>query len=292
MPKVPTAVTTKDEVMLEGIIDYAGLYPPASLDMQSVVQNWSEFLQSDDNWMLARLIIPSNQIDEFMKSAKGLLPLAGEEVWELSMLLPPASDDGFEDAVQKTIDFNISDCGAVANVVEFKAGTASEIDTALEVLHDDLFPFIELPIEEDPRGLIACLSGAIAGAKVRTGGIMADMYPTSNALALFIHSCAVAGQPFKATAGLHHPCQNQNDDVGVKEYGFLSVLQATAAANIHEASVEDVEQILTLAKPDLSMFTNTELEQVRAELFTSIGSCSLDDPRNDLCKMGLLKESR
>ena len=83
MPKVPTAVTTKDEIMLEGIIDYAGLYPPASLDLQSVVHNWSEFLQSDDNWMLARLIIPSNLIDDFKQCAKGLLPPAGEEMWQI-----------------------------------------------------------------------------------------------------------------------------------------------------------------------------------------------------------------
>ena len=292
MPEMPTAVTTKDEIMLEGIIDYAGLYPPASLDMQSVVNNWSLFLQSEDSWMLARLVIPVSRIDEFKECSKDLLPNSDEEMWQLSMLLPPASDGGFKEAIQKTIDFNISDIGAVANVVEFKASTASEIDTALELLHDDLFPFIELPIQEDPRGLITCLSGAIAGAKVRTGGIKSELYPSSTALALFIHSCAVAGQVFKATAGMHHPCQNKNESVGVNEFGFLSVLQATAAASVHEASVAEVEEILTLPTPDVSMFSDRELEQVRAELFNSIGACSFDDPRKDLREMGLLKESK
>ena len=161
---------SKNEILLEGIIDYAGLYPPADLDMQSLVNNWASYLQSEDSWMLARLIVPSNRLDEFVECAKGLLPKPDEEMWQLSVLLPPANDEGFEEAVQKTIDFNMSDCGAVANVVEFKASTTSEIDFALDVLHDDLFPYIELPIDEDPRGLIACLSGAIAGAKFYIDG--------------------------------------------------------------------------------------------------------------------------
>ena len=159
-------------------------------------------------------------------------------------------------------------------------------------MHDDLFPFIELPIEEDPRGLIACLSGSIAGAKVRTGGVTPDLYPSSNQLARFIHSCAVAGQAFKATAGMHHPCQHKNETVGVLEYGFLSVLQATAAASIHNATVGEVENILNGSEPNLSAFKESQLEQIRAELFNSLGTCSFEEPRNDLRKMGLLKESR
>ena len=292
MPEVPTAVTTKDEIALEGILDYAGLFPPADLTMQTVVNNWSAYLQTEDSWMLARLIIPASRLDEFVQCAKELLPQSEEEMWQLSLLLPPASSDKFEDAVQTTITFNESDCGAVANVVEFKANTASEIDTALEILHDDLFPYIEVPIDEDPRGLIACLSGAIAGAKVRTGGVTSDLYPSSSTLARFIHSCAVAGQAFKATAGLHHPSRNKNESIDVAEYGFLSVLQASAAVSTRDASVEEVEQILLCDTPDLSLFSETELEQVRAELFNSLGSCSFDGPRTDLRTMGLLKESK
>lgn len=292
MPEMPTAVTTKDEIILEGIIDYAGLYPPADLDMQTTVSNWASYLQTEDNWMLARLIIPASGLDEFKEAAKDLLPNEDEDMWQLSVLLPPASSEQFETAVNTTIEFNFSDCGAVANVVEFKATSTSEIDIALSVLHDDLFPFIELPIKEDPRGLITSLSGAIAGAKVRTGGIMPELYPTPTNLARFIHACAIAGQPFKATAGMHHPFRSENESVGVTEFGFLSVLQATAAASVHGACVEEVEQILLAPTPDFSSFNEAQLEQVRAELFNSLGTCSFDDPRVDLRSMGLLKESK
>ena len=290
MSEVQTAVTTKSEIMLEGLVDYAGLYPPANLDMQPVVDNWARYLTSADSWMLARLIIPANRLDEFLECASGVLPSQDEEMWQLSVLLPPARDEKFSASVQKTIDFNISDVGAVANVVEFKASNTSEIEFALDLLHDDLFPYIELPIEDDPRGLIAALSGVIAGAKVRTGGITKDLYPSSSNLARFIHSCAVADQPFKATAGMHHPCRNEIKSVGMVEFGFLSVLQATVAASVDGASVEEVEQILTLDTVDFSKYSEQDLEQVRAELFNSVGTCSFDEPRVDLRNMELLKD--
>ena len=57
------------------------------------------------------------------------------------------------------------------------------------------------------------------------------------------------------------------------------------------ASVEEVDQILNAPVPEFSEFTECQLEQVRAELFNSLGTCSFDDPREDLRGMGLLKDS-
>ena len=206
--------------------------------------------------MLARLIVPSNRLDEFVECAKGLLPKPDEEMWQLSVLLPPANDEGFEEAVQKTIDFNMSDCGAVANVVEFKASTTSEIDFALDVLHDDLFPYIELPIDEDPRGLIACLSGAIAGAKFYIDG------EPSLKFAFCLHSCATSCLPFK-TGG----------EIGSK---IMNILQATTAVMVDEVSVEVIEEILDSPTQDFSSFTELQLEQARGELFNSFSSTTIN----------------
>ena len=60
---------------------------------------------------------------------------------------------------------------------------------------------------------------------------------------------------------------------------------------MHDANVDDVESILMNESPDFSMFSENELEQVRAELFNSLGTCSFDEPRVDLRRMGLLKET-
>ena len=289
---MPTATTTRSEIMLEGLIDYAGLYPPASLDMQATVSNWSVNFSSEDKWMLARLIIPAQRLDEFKQAAEQLLPKTDEEPWQLSVLLPEASSDSFAGAAQQVVEFNVSNCGAVANVVEFKANSTTEIDEALSCLHDDLFPFIELPIDQDPRGLIAALAGSIAGAKVRTGGVTVDLYPSVENLARFIHCCAISKLQFKATAGMHHPCRNYNESVGVHEFGFLAVLYATAAARFQDASTDRIADILRTDSLDLESCTEEMLERVRAELFCSFGSCSIDDLMTDLGEMGLLQEKK
>ncbi len=292
MPDMPTATTTRSEIMLEGLIDYAGLYPPANLNMQDTVDTWSANYSSDDNWMLARLIIPANRLDEFKQAAAQLLPKEDEEPWQLSVLLPEASADSFADSTQQVVDFNMDNCGAVANVVEFKANSTTEIDSALSCLHDDIYPFVELPIDQDPRGLIAALAGSIAGAKVRTGGITPALYPSAEDLARFIHCCAISKLQFKATAGMHHPCRNYNDAVGVHEFGFLAVLYATAAAKFHDATPKHIADILQADELEFDSCTEEMLETVRAELFCSFGSCSIDDPRTDLQAMGLLQETQ
>ena len=51
--------------LLNGIVDYAGLFPPAGLDMDTVVQNYSEYRKSSQRWMLARLVIPASRLSEF-----------------------------------------------------------------------------------------------------------------------------------------------------------------------------------------------------------------------------------
>ena len=292
MPDMPTACSTRDELMLEGFFDYAGLYPPASLDLKSVIEHWNRYIETEDDWMLARLIIPASKICEFKELAKDVMPRHDEEPWQLSVLLPPASDDSFKDAVKTTIAFNEEDLGAIANVVEFKATTTDEIESALNVLHDDLFPFIELPVDDDPRGLIASLSGCVAGAKVRTGGVTPELYPSSKHLARFIYACGVARIPFKATAGLHHPNRNENTTVGVNEFGFLNVLGASIASMRQDATEADVEAQLNLQIVELSEFTEEEIATARSEVFCSIGSCSFEEPVEDLRSMGILKEPK
>ena len=49
---------------LAGLIDYAGLFPPASLDLTTAINNYAHYLRCDDQWMLARFIVPANRLAE------------------------------------------------------------------------------------------------------------------------------------------------------------------------------------------------------------------------------------
>ena len=50
--------------LLDGIIDYAGLFPPAKLPMDEAFARFAEHRSSDDGWMLARFVCPVARLDE------------------------------------------------------------------------------------------------------------------------------------------------------------------------------------------------------------------------------------
>ena len=72
--------------LVSNLIDYAGLFPPASLDMAATVANYAEFVSGDDAWMLERLIVPVARLDEFEAAAAGKLPGDDDDPWPISAL--------------------------------------------------------------------------------------------------------------------------------------------------------------------------------------------------------------
>jgi len=71
--------------LLTELIDYAGLFPPAELDMAAAVQNYAAYRQSEQAWMLARFVVPVTGLAEFEQAAAGLLPVTEtDNPWRLS----------------------------------------------------------------------------------------------------------------------------------------------------------------------------------------------------------------
>jgi hypothetical protein len=292
--------------LMSNVIDYAGLFPPAKLDMEPTVENYAAYIQSPHAWMLERLVVPVARLDEFESCAAGHLPTgADDEPWPITALTAPAGDDGFADDVARIAAFNADHASpeggrALIDVIELRAGTSDAIDRALDSLTDDLYPFFELPVADDPRGLLAALVGGEAGAKIRTGGITADMHPDPAHVARFIAGCARADVPFKATAGLHHPLRHRAADVGAKQFGFLNVFVAAALALHRELDEPTIARVLeeesidafrfetgSLAWRDLTVATD-DVEDARLTFAVSFGSCSFVEPREDLEQLGLL----
>jgi len=79
-------------VLLNELIDYAGLFPPARLDMQPTVNNYARSLVGEQAWMLGRLIVPVARLDEFEACAERHLPTDQEmdEPWRISAITAPA----------------------------------------------------------------------------------------------------------------------------------------------------------------------------------------------------------
>jgi hypothetical protein len=50
--------------LLRGLIDYAGLFPPASLALRDAVRNYEKYRSGPHAWMLARFVIPAVLVDQ------------------------------------------------------------------------------------------------------------------------------------------------------------------------------------------------------------------------------------
>jgi hypothetical protein len=152
--------------------------------------------------------------------------------------------------------------------------------------------FVELPRDERRGALIHQLAGTAYLAKLRTGGVRADLYPDAAELGSAVVSLVRSGVPFKATAGLHHAVRNTDAATGFEQHGFLNVLVAVAAAldgaDVAEAAVLLADRDGDGLSASLGAWPVGQEEQVRW-LFRSIGTCSIDEPVSDIAALGLFE---
>ena len=46
--------------LLSELFDYAGLFPPARLDLDTAVRNYACYLDEPEAWMLSRFVVPAS----------------------------------------------------------------------------------------------------------------------------------------------------------------------------------------------------------------------------------------
>ncbi len=139
-----------------------------------------------------------------------------------------------------------------------------------------------------------------AGFKLRTGGMEAAAFPTPEEIAFAILSCIEYNIPMKCTAGLHHPIRHYDESVQTNMHGFLNVFGAGVLA--YSCGLDETETLDIINEEDPYTFhfsedglefkdyeiTIEELVEAREKLMVSYGSCSFDDPVDDLKTMELL----
>ena len=293
--------------LLAHAIDYAGLFPPAQLDMPGAVAEYESYLASSDAWALGRFVVPAARLRE-LAAAAGDAPSnpLGSRQGErrLSVVLGPDLAADVERLRAFCADVNGEGWWRGIDAVELRASTPEAIAQAMRVVPDSVERYVEIPISEDPTPLVLAIAGAGAYAKVRTGGTTTDAFPASDHVARFLATCLREAVPFKATAGLHHPLRGEYPltyepgSACGRMYGFLNVFLATAflAAGLDEA---EARVLLDESDPNAVTFNRTEavwrshrlpldrLAESRRFL-TSFGSCSFREPIDDLTALGLL----
>jgi hypothetical protein len=303
--------------LLEGVLDYAGLFPPAQLPLEEAFPNYLKYRQEPESWMLGRFVIPVTRL----RDLKGHVPATGLPI-RLSVLAQMCSSQDWDAVHWSSVPFIY---GLLVEMLELRVNDEQWNDDNLRTIASRLAEwgfapapfFLEIPSvlnwdREIPKFISRCIvqddkvtpwgSGAriAPGLKLRCGGLDAATFPMPEQVAFVITACRDALVPLKFTAGLHHPIRHYNDGVKTKMHGFLNVFGAGVLAHRHHLSEEQVRQIIEDEDPANFRFddecfrwkdyaaTVGEIRLARQLAVTSFGSCSFDEPRDDLRKLRLL----
>ena len=296
-------------VLLRDLIDYAGLFPPASLAMTPAVANYDAYSRSEWNWILGRFIVPVSRLGEFEEALAGLptaTPGIGFTNWRLSVLL--GSDPSADVARIREFNARIARSGsgrmAVVESVEVKVASAEEITRLSGIIPAELATYFEVPLSSCSNCLAAVV-GCGRRAKIRTGGETADKFPASANVIEFIRRCAAANVPFKATAGLHHPLRSiqrftyQPESASGIMHGFVNLFLAAAFSRagmesdlavqlLEEQSAEAFQFDLNGVGWRQCRLSRDEIAAARRSFAVSFGSCSFTEPIDDLRSLHLL----
>lgn len=285
--------------LLRQSIDYAGLFPPAGLGMRAAVENYLGYRDGVDAWALGRFIVPASRLAEFEEVVAGSpAGLAGHEPWPLSVLVGPDISGDLEQIAGFQRRHPDTPAMLRVDTIEAKADGVGAIRETMRQVPGRLQVYFELPLEPDPTDLLAAVVEVGGRAKIRTGGVTPEAFPTSTSLARFIHATIRAELPFKATAGLHHPVRAEyrltyeaGSARGVM-FGFLNLFLGTALAR-DGGTERDTRDILEESSPAAFQvdqdaiswrghrFGREALSRSRHSMI-SFGSCSFTEPISEL----------
>ena len=286
--------------LLTSLIDYAGLFPPASLGLPDAVSNYSRYRRGSHSAMLGRFIVPIADLAQLAAAIRDSEP--DGTFWEVSVLVGKDVAGGLSriaEALAKHLEappIQVRSIEAVAN--------------GREAMHVTLPPNVEAYFEidhrGDPREWVEAAASAGVGAKIRTGGVEPAAFPKTEEIARFLLACARERVPFKATAGLHHPfpavypLTYEEDSLHGAMHGFMNVF---FAATLAWRGLEDLPEICAILDATTPPRWDSESQELcwlqhclkmadltesRAFFARSYGSCSFLEPIQGLEEASLL----
>ncbi len=268
-------------ILFRRFVDDAALFPPGNAPMATAVPAHRAVRSGRLDPFVGPFLCPSSRLGELCTH------LQDEDRLDLGLIV----DDGI-DAMAAAVAAARADPRLDLELVEIAAaagtGVAAGARAAIEQAAEAPELFVELPRQAGWRDALDHVAEAGRGAKLRTGGVRADLFPSDAELAAFIAAAADAGVAFKCTAGLHHAVRHVDTGTGFRHHGFLNVIVATARAvcggDVGAAIAETDGARLAAEAAGLD---DDHAQRTRTG-FHSYGSCDLAGPIADLEALGLL----
>ncbi len=291
---------------MAGLIDYAGLFPPAALTFDDAVRNHRRYLGEAHGWLLGRFVLPLARLGE----------MPGDTAFSLAVILPP-------DPAPEDLDGLGRFRGRIALLETrppHEVEDARHLAAGLRELLRRLQPsgidggtlFVETAPEPAAIKAIADFNRELkedtpigaAGLKLRCGATGTAPPPSPETVAAAIGLCSAHDIPIKFTAGMHLPLRNRHPRTGQMQHGFLNIFAAALLARTGRLSAKDLVDCLRDEDPAAFLFSDEELrwrdrgiataniQGLRRRRVASFGSCSFEEPVEGLLALGLLDPER
>jgi hypothetical protein len=299
-----------------GLVDYAGLFPPAGLDLIEAVGNYRTYLDRPERWILSRFIATAAHVEQLREES--LRMFTAQHPLAVSLVSrDPASDITRVVAKLKQSEGRVA-IGSAEVVIDCNKDLAQQLsahDSILKELDSSglhIPLFYEVPPTEswdkvfdqvvDAIDMARTHTARMIGCKLRCGGLQPQLIPPPDRIAHVLHGCASRSIPLKCTAGLHQPFRHADhlDGKPVMTHGYFNVFFAGIVANTQRASVEELLAIVSESDVVDAVFSDEgiswlgrtisteEIQRAREERVISYGSCSFEEPIEAAMALGWL----
>jgi hypothetical protein len=274
--------------LLQRLLDDAALFPPANAPMQEAVPAHVRHRESWYGSVVGPFVCPDVRLGELA----GVLGLS-TPAFPVSVVVS-RGPEAIAAATSEAVALGLR-LVAVEVPLGPAEGSAERARTAVRAIAEQpvaLKGYVEVPRGSDSRHVLDVLAGTPVAAKLRTGGLIPTAFPTEAEVASFLAESAARSILFKCTAGLHRMVRHRAEPEGFERQGVANLLVATAAA-VAGASQDELIELLCKRNEGEVVALLEGLDDVAGmrQRFRSLGTCSVEEPVEDLVRLGVLTQS-
>lgn len=326
MSSLPDPSTDARVALLQGLIDDAGIFPPARKPMRKAIRDHLVRRSTRDAWVQGVFLCLASRLEELVHVippgvdrlvvgvvTDGPARMGDWAAGVRSDLMQAAALEERSEGLVRVQALEIKLDSVSPQVLEERVRELASAVSSCDVQTVALDLFLEIPLTDEwQRDVPALIEALVAerakwplddvagpSAKLRCGGTTKEAFPPAALVAAFLSACAGGRLPFKATAGLHHPHPVVEPGTGFSMLGFLNLYLAAMLLADGQVGQRVATEILQNRRGSVRLDQDSlgwsdyalgpsRIHELRRDFVRGHGSCSLKEPIEDLTGLGVL----